>query len=311
MRRLLRVLALGAAAAGLASASAPLAGAGPAEAECVAEANQRIAAWKAAGLPGDEIDRRWRLAAVACAGPAVDSTTAVFMGQMNFDYFRLAQLLVYKKIGSGEYEWRLRDRARKRELARSQPGFLTDWIAGDADGDFIADSRDECPGTKNLLPTDDRGCSSSYRPPGYHPDPMIHDLLDKMGVMRSPGCDAALHAAMPTPLRMEFVAPGELHIEISRVTNQPAGCEVFYEITADTEGWVRGFHRYSHIVLRASEDVGNHPEKVEFHLDWGSVGARLNLMNNFVSSLHTTWRVRAVNGNGLASGYSMPMLSPF
>src|SRR6185503_20794134 len=121
--------------------------------------------------------RRYRLAVVACASPAVDSNTAVFMGQMNFDYYRLAQLLVTKKIGSGEYEYRLRDRARKRGLARTRAGFLTDWIAGDADGDFIADARDYCPGTKDLEPTDDRGCSSAYRPPGYGPDPIIYDLL--------------------------------------------------------------------------------------------------------------------------------------
>jgi hypothetical protein len=310
MKRLLFVFGLGAGAALAASNPTP-ASAGPAEAECSAHANTRLATWKAAGLPADEVERRWRLAVVACASPSVDSTTAVFMGQMNFDYFRLATLLINQKIGSGEYELRLRDRARKRGLARSQPAFLADWIAGDADGDFVPDARDQCPGTKALLPTDDRGCSSSYRPPGYNPDPLVHDLLDKMGVMRSPGCDAALHTAMPTPLSMAFVAPGELHIVISRVTNQPVGCDVFYEITADSEGWVPGNHHFSHLVLRSSEDVGSDPEKVEFHLDWSSVGERLNLMNHFVASFQTTWRVRAVNGNGLASGYSRPLTSPF
>jgi hypothetical protein len=130
-----------------------------------------------------------------------------------------------------------------------------------------------------------------------------------MGVMRSPTCDGALQTAMPTPLSMEFVAPGELHIVISRVTNQPAGCEVFYEISADSEGWVRGRHSFAHIVLRSSEDVGTDPERVEFHLDWSAVGQRHDLVLNFVTSLHTTWKVRAVNGNGLASDYSRTLRS--
>jgi hypothetical protein len=219
--------------------------------------------------------------------------------------------VINKKIGSGEYEWRLRDRKRKRTLARTQPGFLADWIAGDADGDFIPDARDICPDTKPLEPTSDRGCSSSYRPPGYGPDPLIHDLFDKMGVMRSPACDTAPHTAMPTPLSMTAVSGGELHIVISRVTNQPAGCQVFYEITADTEGWVWGRHRYSHVVFRPSDDVSTDPERVEFHLDWQDVGERANLMLNFHTSFHTTWRVRAVNGNGLASDYSRPLRSWF
>jgi hypothetical protein len=313
MRRWVFVLFMAASEAALTLSHTTSASAGPAEAECSALASARLAGWKAAGLPSDEIDRRFRLAVVACASPAVDSVTAVFMGQMNFDYFRLATLLVNQTIGSGEYELRLRDRARKRGLARTSPGFLAEWMAGDADGDFVPDTRDQCPGTADLESTDNRGCSSSYRPPGYGPDPLVHDILDKMGVMRSPGCDGAPHTAMPTPLSMTFVAGGELHIVVSRPPNQPAGCEVFYEISADSPGWApsQGRHYYSHVVLRDSESVGTDPDRVEFHLDWNSVGERLILMQHFVTSFHTTWRVRAVNGNGLASDYSRPLLSPY
>jgi hypothetical protein len=217
--------------------------------------------------------------------------------------------VVGNTIGSGEYELRLRDRARKRTLARTQPGYLAKWIAGDADGDHVPDVLDKCPGTADLEPTDDDGCSSRYRPPGYGDDPLVHRLLDKMGIMRSPACDGATSVGMPTPLSMAFVAPGELHIVASRPPGQPAGCPVFYEITADTEGWVPGTHRYTHIVLRESESVSSDPALVEFHLDWSATGQREALMVRFVSSLHTDWQVRAVNGNGLASGYSRPLRS--
>jgi hypothetical protein len=274
------------------------------EAECRAQASGHVAGWKAAGLPAAEIERRWRLATVSCAGTDVDSITAVFMGQMNMDYFRQAVHLVGGAIGSGEYELRLRDRARKRTRARTQPGLLTQWIAGDADGDFVPNALDKCPGTPALEPTDDKGCSSAYRPPGYVDDPLVRRVIDKMGIMRSPACDGAPPVGLPTPLSMSFVAPGELHVVVSRPAGQPAGCPVFYEIMADTEGWVPGTHRYAHVVLRESESVSGNPETAEFHLDWSATGQRRDLMVHFVSSLHTDWQVRAVNGNGLASEYS-------
>ena len=47
-------------------------------ADAIALASGRAAEWKAQGLPAAEIDRRLRYAIVACAGPEVDSATAVF-----------------------------------------------------------------------------------------------------------------------------------------------------------------------------------------------------------------------------------------
>jgi len=284
------------------------------ETECRAAAAAFLPEWQAAGLPKDEIDGRLRLATVACATRDVDAATAVFMGRMNVDYYRLAQLLVGRAIGSGEYELRLRDRARKRALAQSQPGFLDQWMKGDADGDLVPDGADKCPGTADLEPTADDGCPSRYRPPGYGDDPLVHQVLDKMGVMRSAACDRAPNPELPVPLSMETVFGPGLTVTVARVTNQPAGCEVFYEVMARSRSlsWAHpSIPRHAHVVLRASESVTGDPDRVEFALDWasGTPGRQALILSRTILP-PIEWQVRAVNGNGLASGWSRPLRSP-
>lgn len=285
------------------------------QSHCIANQKARVAAWRAAGVPAAEIERRRKLAVSACADSTVDHATAVYLGAVNIDLERLARMVTARALTPRQYILRMRDRTRKARLARHDPVVTGEWLSADADADLVPDRRDRCPGTKELEPTGDDGCPQAEEKLGHVPDEdALHQVLDKLGVMRSPACDGAPRPARPSPLAMRYDCQlwslCALEIDVTRAQNQPANCPVFYEIDAVEDGRITsGWPRVSRperlaqrVVFRESEAVANNGDTLTFRI-LPLAPARQEELRNF-ACWKSRWRVQAVNGNGAASGWS-------
>lgn len=288
--------------------------------ECVAAAEARVQGWLAEKLPKAEIERRYQLALASCAGSDIDSAMAVFVGAVNVDYSRLARMLIARALTPGDYMARVRDRSRKARLSRTNKQWAAAWVRGDADGDLVPDSLDKCPGTKDLAPTGDDGCPLAPKDsPSHVPSADdVHRVLDKIGLMKSRECDGAPVPPVPAPLRMGDDSYS-IKLAVSKVTNQPAGCMVFYEVRVDSDDQFYSVptsrlrfvqHQYSHMVFRDVENISPTPDRLVFVIPPGSTGGREVLRYDWRRWAHHKWQVRAVNGNGLASGWSASLNSP-
>lgn len=291
--------------------------------ECTEAAAKRVEEWRLAGLDAAEVERRKGLAAASCAGSDVDSATAVFMGRINVDYARMASAFVARRLTPAEYNQALKSRREKLRRVHADPTWTAEWIKGDADGDLVPDSRDRCPNTADLAPTDEIGCPLPAPPQRGRPA-LVDQMFEKMGVLRADACDGAPPPDVPSPVAMTVpnVGPrnapekGDLVITITPVTNQPAACPVFYELSTDSTGFRlsapapgRTFHAYGHAVFRLQENKSTRADRLEFLIHSSDGARRAQIRQRFLDTSATHWRVRAVNGNGLASPWSMPLES--
>jgi hypothetical protein len=287
--------------------------------DCAAEAEKRVAKWTAEGLDAAEIERRKGLAAASCAGSDVDSATAVFMGRLNVDYMRMARAYVARSVTPAEYNQLLKSRREKLRLVHLDPTWVAEWIKGDADGDLVPDSRDRCPNTADLAATNEAGCPLPAPPQTGRP-PIVDRLFEKMNVLRAKACDGAPPPDVPTlqeigppsSALVPLITPPErfnLVFTITPVTNQPAACPVFYELSTESStpapggGLVRA---YGHTVFRAKEDRSVRPGRLQFHVSPTEGGRRGQMYQQFQAASATRSRIRAVNGNGLTSPWSRP-----
>lgn len=278
--------------------------------KCKTYAAARVPAWKAAGVPQAEIDRRTNLAMVACADAAIDSPSAVFIGAVNTDLQRLALQLTAQTLTPEQYIHRMRDRARKARKARADKTWPADWLAGDDDHDLVANKRDMCPATPDLDPTEDDGCPAKLVKLATVPNAeRVQQLFAKFGVARSRACDGAPVPEVPTRVSHAMSPAGNqtLMLIVPRVRNQPADCLVFYELEAfERERNVIGrapLTAGQRIVLRATEGWADPTNRV-FQFPVGGTGPKEQLRAKAAAGWETRIRVRALNANGQASAWS-------
>ncbi|MBI4511203.1 MAG: hypothetical protein HY698_16340 [Deltaproteobacteria bacterium] len=283
---------------------------------CITAAGKKAEAWKTAGVSPAEIETRFQAALARCAG-ATDAATARFIGALNVDLFRTSQLLIANSISPTKYLLAVQDRGGKARLAQKDSTWAAAYVKGDADGDFVPDARDRCPGTADLTPTDANGCPRRIpqRQRPIAPDPQsVRQILNSFNLVVDPRCKGTPVPPTPRPVKVGY---GDMatNIAVTRVKNQPAGCLVLYEIDARfmNPGWESNFERhpeYPHFVLRSTEEVpgGSIPAGViRFQVrgddtrDFGNRAIFASLLGQYEE---ISWRVRAINGNGLRSTFS-------
>jgi hypothetical protein len=133
------------------------------------------------GACEDQIQRQFDQAAAFCAGPDVGLAQARFWGEVNGDYRRFALAAYSKTISIAQYLAGSRDRTRKRFLSENDPCWVLDYQRGDQDGDLVPDSRDQCPDTPDLTPTDDHGCPLTTLPEAPDADSVFKVLSTGCG----------------------------------------------------------------------------------------------------------------------------------
>ncbi len=275
--------------------------------ECLDQASAALAAWRAQGLADAETDRRYREAVAACASPEDSPAQVACAAAVNFDRARLARQLAAKKISPAQYLAALRDRTRKMERCR-QPQFAAALADGDDDGDLVPNASDRCPGTPDLAPTDDRGCPSRAKLPKAASAEEVDRALKAFGFVASPLCEAAPVPETPTAILLGVIlAPPppvkeSLEVTVSKVANQPAGCHVVYEVTVRGSSPTRASLPPTasvQFVFRDSENIETGPSaqtRQRFFVQFPGTSP--------LSYRNLQWRVRAMNGSGLVSGWS-------
>ncbi|MFO0659993.1 MAG: hypothetical protein U0165_09210 [Polyangiaceae bacterium] len=217
---------------------------------------------------------------------------------------------------------------------------MVEWLQGDDDGDFVPNTRDICPNTPELAATDLRGCvvddsTVAHAPPA---DEVNAAIKLAGGLLYNEACKDAPIPNPPTPLRLHAGGlvsdPADmnsantlLNFSMMPTNNQPADCPVYYELMANIEGLPGGS-----IVARRTFKASELPAAVGEglpHVDYVSgavahcefvrngdlatepripcttaVGVPALKAVTLPAGVSGYWRVRAVNGAGVASPWS-------
>lgn len=243
--------------------------------------------------------------------------------RVNLDYFAASVALMSQQSSPAQFLAIERDRDRKATAFEASPALANALCAGDTDGDFIANGTDACPNTPPMTPTNDVGCTDSTLPAG----PSAADvtaILDHTGVALNASCTGA--APLPKSPLGGFYWPSDLargvFVFASRVSNQPAGCPVWYvfdiEETVNT-GTPPGYEvvrRYRVAFQDAEEALALMGEPasvpgnaIQFRVLATDTGSRFQLASAGAGVLFgaingVRFRVKVVNGGGMQSGWS-------
>lgn len=164
-----------------------------------------------------------------CSMPNTPQCISSLAGRASADYTASAKQFVASVMTGARYLGVSRDRTRKYQAALANATLASSICAGpDADGDWVPDSKDLCPNTPDLTPTDDNGCPTAL--PQAPDDNSVRQVLNAGGIMWNPRCvDAAPPAESAGSALYQTAAPNNgLYIVTRRVTNQPANCPIWY-----------------------------------------------------------------------------------
>lgn len=285
--------------------------------ECIKRAEELLARWKQENKPQDQIEKLYQGELARCGG--AQSGVAEIVGAANFDYTRLGRLFLTEHLNPAEYLARVKDRSRKLRNAIADEGWSNSYIKGDRDNDLVPDERDRCPDTPDLVPTDDSGCPQNEPLPAAPSVEEIRRAKEGLKIVISPACkDAPLPSfSQPLQIGVDSNDPDSFLISVTKVTNQPTGCMVFYEISMHLKRrslFGGASETDARVVFRASENIDTSPaaaqrqvfriKKSTFSL-WGDL-IRTAIEPNDIAEKHI--KVRAVSGNGLSSGWSAPRI---
>ncbi len=276
--------------------------------QCLADADQRVAGWKAQGRTPAEIEKFFQAFLTMCSG--LDPAKALFAGAVNVDYTRFAQLVASDKISPNLYVALIRDRSRKLRGAKASPNWMTAYVLGDRDGDLIPDDRDRCPGTPDLTPTNDQGCPVDTGLPEAPSARNLHAAMDGLGIVTSPACDTASFPDLSIPIKTGYdnVNRQTFAIAVTRVAGQPDNCIVLYEVqirmSKPTSAAVPATDALQ-VVFRNTENTDPSASgRQVFRMQTTDTGSKKRLFDNAQYYNQLDIRVRAINGNGLSSGWS-------
>ena len=285
--------------------------------KCIERADELLARWKSENKPADQIEKLYQAELARCGG--AQNGVAEIVGAANFDYTRLGRLFLTEHINPPEYLARVKDRSRKIRNAIADESWSNGYLKGDRDNDLVPDDRDRCPDTPDLAPTDDSGCPQAGPLP---PAPSVEEVRrarDALQIVIAPACRDASVPSLSQPLQIGIDSNDQdsYLLSVTRVTNQPAGCMVFYEISMHLKrrSLFGGANETdARVVFRASENIDTSPaaaqrqvfriRKSTFPL-WNELIRGAVEPNDFAQK-HI--KVRAVSGNGLSSGWSAPRI---
>jgi hypothetical protein len=295
-----------------------LAAVASAQTSCIETAQKAADQAKAAGLSQARIDRAYAAALLECQG-VKDAGLASFAAAANLDYARLARMFLAGNLTTADYLQRVRDRSAKLRLARTDPAFRTAFTKGDADGDLVPDDRDKCANTPELTITGRDGCPVRQPLPRVPSEQAMREArraLRGISLVANPKCAEAPMPEAPILLHQGFLRPdGNLAnhfygMAVSRSRNQPAGCEVYYQFMFRFSSRVDATFPPTKIIqvtFNENESTDTTP-KAEvrriFKVKVADTGHRQDLFRSSVKYGLVEWRVRAIGGNGLTSGWS-------
>jgi hypothetical protein len=292
----------------------------PSAQNCINRAEEMVAKWKAQGKDAAAIEKMFEAEIAKCSG--VTEACAAMTGAVNADLAWLGRALLSGSMSPADYLARVRDRTRKMRAAWKDPAVCDAYAHGDADGDLVPDDRDKCPHTPSFQPTNAYGCSDTSPPPPAPSSEAIQEATKGLNIPLSKGCMDAPVPDRATVLKAG-VAPDEKSFlfEVSRAENEPAACQVFYEVDIRIRNVSffaqRNVTTLYHKVFRAANALGGplaRPSGMVFQL----LKTDPNVPWNYLT-FHTVepgeiseryFRVRTVNGNGLTQGWGAFTLIP-
>lgn len=286
-------------------------------AECIKRAEELLAQWKKENKPQDQIEKIYQAELARCGG--AQNGVAEIIGAANFDYTRLGRLLLTEHLNPAEYLARVRDRSRKLRIGIADERWSQGYLKGDRDSDLVPDDRDRCPDTPDLVPTDDSGCPHNEPLPAAPSVEEVRRAKEGLQIVISPACRDAPVPSFSEPLQIGLDSNDQdsFLVSVTKVTNQPAGCMVFYEISLHIKrrsffGGLR--EKDARVVFRSSENIDTSPASAQRHVFrikkstfplWNDL-ISVAVEPNDIAEKHV--KVRAISGNGLSSGWSAPRI---
>jgi len=249
-----------------------------------------------------------------CWIPGIAPCASTIAAKENADAYAAALKLVNQGFSPAQYLALVRDRVRKHRRADDDAAYAAALCSGhDADGDWIVDGKDACPGTADLAATDDRGCPTSLPPA---PDAtVVQQTLAGTGFVVNPLCKDA-------PMPREVFAGGVFlptHLDLGafifaqRITDQPPGCPVWYELDVETHDPATPGAIYSLAFMDREEvpilfggALGDEPVRdgfIQFEAHPGDAGTRGRLVGE-IGKPPIRVRVRVMNGAGMHGPWS-------
>lgn len=251
--------------------------------------------------------------AAYCASPGLSACTTTLIARANVDYTSAANQLLARQITPGQYLAVSQDRSRKLRVAEDSEIRATELCtATDADGDWVIDREDRCPNTPDLTPTDDSGCPLKTIPAGPSADEVAAGL-SALHITINPKCAGAFVPERVPAGGFYWPAYSErgTYILAGAISNQPAGCPVWYEFDIEEISGPQAGFRYT----VAFRDQEANADLVDLHrpvpagliqfnpLPTDPVPNRVRLAETgFHAGIR--YRVRGMNGNGLRGPWS-------
>lgn len=282
--------------------------------ECHQRAEEKVAAWKQEGLEQPEIEKLYQAELAKCSG--MTDSCAGLVGAANVDLAWLGRAVLGGSMQPAEYLGRVKDRTRKMRESRRKPEICDAFAAGDADGDLVPDADDECPDTPSLDRTDAKGCPDTTPLP---PAPSAAEVQKAAEALTIPASKACIDAPSPGPASVTKAGlspDGQSYLlAVTRTPNQPAGCEVFYQVDIRMRNKAFFFQMNSNTVFTRVFRERNaitgplaQPGAMTFELKkadttvpWRDLTFRA-VEPGDISQRY--FRVRTVNGNGATQGWT-------
>jgi hypothetical protein len=262
----------------------------------------------ACSMPAPAMDENGHLRNLTCGNSdnGKSSCELRIQARANSDRQNAARLYVSKGYSPAEHLALTRDRSRKVLALASDATRRQQVCDGDDDQDLVPNAADQCPNTRPLRPTDDKGCEQTALP-AAPPRGAIDAILGGMGVVYDPRCNGARTPSIPA-MNSRFTglsngSSGKHLLLFPWNNNQPANCELEFQIMVTTV-WADGSSHFSTITFPWPSSDGSilvTSNGLMFEIDPAKGGDQVQWGPN-VRAAGVSARV--VNGNGQSSSWS-------
>lgn len=264
--------------------------------------------------------RQLEIDAALCVDPRLTAAAANVIGTVNADRARFARDFLIGARSLAVYRALREDRRVKLAALMADVPAQEALLNGDADADLVPDNVDRCPRTPAGSPTDAVGCPVTVvsTPTDVVDERRLRATLAGSRTVHNKSCVDAPPLSISAPLEwgrgpQTPTNTQGFNIAVAKVSNQPSGCEVFYEIQfhfIDPNPGDPGLppSKTVTVVFSASEDLSADPLRAVFGLPVETPplsSGRAIVREAFLREyFRTTWRVRAVNGGNLTAPWS-------
>lgn len=256
-----------------------------------------------------------------CFDPQASADEQKLRARFAVEYAELSAAFLRADLSQLEWRTARADRAAKQAALRAEPQAQAALLAGDADGDFVADAADRCPGTPPRTATDGEGCPMA-RPVASAEDrreeARLRAALAASRTLVNKSCDGV--PAPPAPAAIAWgrgpqtaLGTQGFNIAITRVPVQKPGCDIFYEMQFQFREPNAGnpalpATRLQTILFAHTEDLLPAGPNAVFPLPVSvaalSTGRAVATEAMLREYGEARWRVRAVNGANRPSPWS-------